>query len=238
MAIHQRQRLAAALSGRYTIERELGEGGMAVVYRARDLKHDRLVAIKVFKPELALALGPDRFLREIKLTAQLSHPHILPLLDSGEADGLLYYVMPYVEGESLRHRLERARPVPLDEALRITREVADGLESAHRRGVIHRDIKPENILLEEGHAVIADFGIARAVAESADERLTATGIAVGTPEYMSPEQMLGGRAGPIDARTDVYALACVLHELLTGEPPRRSVVAPVLPEGVNRAVRR
>jgi len=238
---HARQRLAEALSGRYTIERELGQGGMAVVYRARDLKHDRLVAIKVLKPALAHALGSDRFLREIKLTAQLNHPHILPLLDSGDAgDGLLYYVMPYVEGESLRQRLERERgkPVPLDEALRITREVADGLESAHRRGVIHRDIKPENILLEEGHAVIADFGIARAVAESADERLTATGIAVGTPDYMSPEQMMGGRAGPIDARTDVYALACVLHELLTGQPPRRSGARPPLPEGIDPVVRR
>jgi formylglycine-generating enzyme required for sulfatase activity/tRNA A-37 threonylcarbamoyl transferase component Bud32/pimeloyl-ACP methyl ester carboxylesterase len=236
--LQQRERLTTALSGRYAVEHELGQGGMAIVYRARDMKHDRLVAIKVFKPELAHALGPDRFLREIRVTAQLSHPHILPLLDSGEAAGLLYYVMPYVEGESLRQRLERERTVPLDEALRITREVADGLESAHRRGVIHRDIKPENILLEEGHAVIADFGIARAVAESADERLTATGIAVGTPDYMSPEQMLGGRAGPIDARTDVYALACVLHELLTGEPPRRSAVGPVLPEGIDRAVRR
>jgi len=211
---------------------------MAVVYRARDLKHDRLVAIKVFKPELAQALGPDRFLREIKVTAQLSHPHILPLLDSGEADGLLFYVTPYVEGESLRHRLDRERKLPLDEALRITREVADGLESAHRRGVIHRDIKPENILLEEGHAVIADFGIARAVAESAEERLTGTGVAVGTPEYMSPEQRMGGRVGPIDARTDVFALACVRHELLTGEPPAAAKSPTPLPEGVDRAVRR
>ncbi len=213
---------------------------MAVVYRARDLKHDRLVAIKVFKPELAQALGPDRFLREIRFTAQLSHPHILPLLDSGEADGLLYYVMPYVEGESLRHLLARERRVPLDEALRITREVADGLDTAHRHGVIHRDIKPENILLEEGHAVIADFGIARAVAESADEKLTATGIAVGTRDYMSPEQMLGGRAGPIDARTDVYALACVLHELLAGEPPQKGVVnpRPEIPDDVSRVLRR
>jgi len=217
--IHQRERLAKALNGRYTIEGELGQGGMAVVYRARDLKHDRLVAIKVFKPELAHALGPDRFLREIKVTAQLSHPHILPLLDSGEADGLLFYVTPYVAGESLRHRLDRERKLPLDEALRITREVADGLESAHHRGVIHRDIKPENILLEEGHAVIADFGIARAVAESAEERLTATGIAVGTPEYMSPEQRMAGRAGPIDARTDVFALGAVLQELLGPDVP-------------------
>jgi len=226
--MHQRERLARALSGRYTIEGELGQGGMAVVYRARDLKHDRLVAIKVFKPELAHALGPDRFLREIKVTAQLSHPHILPLLDSGEADGLLFYVTPYVAGESLRHRLERERKLPLDEALRITREVADGLESAHRRGVIHRDIKPENILLEEGHAVIADFGIARAVEQSAEERLTGTGIAVGTPEYMSPEQRMAGRAGPIDARTDVFALGAVLQELL----------GPDMPDDIARIIRK
>ena len=240
MTKHQRQQLADALTGRYTVERELGRGGMAIVYYARDLKHDRPVAIKVFKPELAHAIGPDRFLREIRVTAQLSHPHILPLLDSGEADGLLFYVTPYIEGESLRHRLERDGKVPLDEALRITREVADGLESAHRRGVIHRDVKPENILLEEGHAVIADFGIARAVAESADERLTATGIAVGTPEYMSPEQMMGGRAGPVDARTDVYALACVLYELLTGDTPKHGTMAARadIPEQVGRVIRR
>jgi formylglycine-generating enzyme required for sulfatase activity/tRNA A-37 threonylcarbamoyl transferase component Bud32 len=227
MSEHARARLASALAGRYTVEKELGQGGMAVVFRARDLKHDRLVAIKVLKPALAEALGPDRFLREIKVTAQLSHPHILPLLDSGEAGDLLYYVMPYVAGESLRHRLEREGPLPLDEALRITREVADGLESAHRHGVIHRDIKPENILLEEGHAVIADFGIARAVA-SADERLTMTGIAVGTPAYMSPEQMMGGRAGPVDARSDVYALGCVLKEMVSAP----GVAAPVAVEHV------
>src|SRR5438445_8510253 len=189
--VAQLERFAAALSGRYTVERAVGEGGMAIVYRARDLKHDRVVAIKVLKPELGVALGSDRFLREIKLTAQLSHPHILPLLDSGEVDGWLYYVMPYVEGESLRQRLLQDRQLPVDEALRIAREVADGLDSARRHGVVHRDIKAENILLEEGHAVIADFGIARAVAESAGGRLTATGIAVGTPAYMSPEQMAG-----------------------------------------------
>lgn len=237
--MHQRDRLAQALSGRYTIDKEVGQGGMAIVYRARDLKHDRFVAIKVLKPELANALGPDRFLREIKLTAQLSHPHILPLLDSGEADGLIYYVMPFVEGETLRHRLQRGGQLALDEALRITREVADGLESAHRRGVIHRDVKPENILLEEGHAVVADFGIARAVAESSDQKLTATGIAVGTPDYMSPEQMMGGRGGTIDARTDVFALGCVLYELLTGSPPDRLTAArkPV-PEAVARPLTR
>src|ERR1700704_4698210 len=176
---------------------------MATVYLARDLKHERAVALKVLNPELGAVLGVERFLSEIRVTANLQHPNLLPLFDSGEADGLLFYVMPFVEGESLRHRLDREGKLPLDDALRITREVADGLESAHRRGVIHRDVKPENILLEEGHAVIADFGIARAVAESADERLTGTGIAVGTPDYMSPEQMMAGRAGPIAARTDV-----------------------------------
>jgi serine/threonine protein kinase len=239
--MHQRERLQKALRGRYTFEQEVGQGGMAIVYRARDLKHDRLVAIKVLKPELAQALGPDRFLREIKLTAQLSHPHILPLLDSGEADGLIFYVMPYVEGETLRHRLKRDGKLPLDEALRIAREVADGLESAHRRGVIHRDVKPENILIEEGHAVVADFGIARAVAESSETKLTATGIAVGTPEYMSPEQMLGGRGGTIDARTDVFALGCVLYELLTGSPPdrltaERKPLPPQVAAPLNRAL--
>src|SRR5437016_4333751 len=171
----QQQRLTDALDGHYAVECELGHGGMAVVYRAVDLKHDRRVAIKVLKPELAQALGPERFLREIKLTAQLSHPHILPLLDSGEAAGLLYYVMPFVAGESLRDRLRREQRLPVAAALTIAREVSDALDSAHRHGVIHRDIKPENILLEEGHAVIADFGIARAIAESASERLTATG---------------------------------------------------------------
>jgi eukaryotic-like serine/threonine-protein kinase len=237
--MHQRAQLAAALAGRYTVDRELGRGGMAIVYRARDLKHDRDVAIKVLNPEIALALGPDRFLREIRFTAQLSHPHILPLLDSGEADGLLYYVMPYVAGESLRQRLEReGGRLPLTDALRITREVADGLDTAHRRGVIHRDIKPENILIEEGHAVIADFGIARALAESKDDKLTGTGIAIGTPDYMSPEQMLGGRAGAVDARTDVYALACVLYELITGQTPKRTGERVPLPEGLDRVIGR
>src|SRR6266516_4404813 len=253
--VPERDRLAAALSGRYTVEQEVGEGGMATVYRARDLKHDRLVAIKVLKPALGEALGSDRFLREIKLTAQLSHPHILPLLDSGEVGGRLYYVMPYVAGESLRQRLQRDRQLPVDEAVRIAREVADGLDSAHRHGVVHRDIKPENILLEEGHAVIADFGIARAVAESAGDRLTATGIAVGTPAYMSPEQMAG--QGAVDARSDIYALACVLYELLAGEPPfngptvqamyarrlsgpptRVSQLRPAVPDAVVRVVQR
>jgi len=213
----QQQRLTDALVGHYAVECELGHGGMAVVYRAVDLKHDRRVAIKVLRPELAHALGPERFLREIKLTAQLSHPHILPLLDSGNARGLLYYVMPYVEGESLRERLRREHQLPVDEALAIAREVADALDSAHRHGVIHRDIKPDNILLAEGHAVIADFGIARVIAELGGDRLTGSGLIVGTPAYMSPEQMLG--RAELDGRSDIYALACVVYELLAGEPP-------------------
>ncbi|MBI3981712.1 MAG: protein kinase [Gemmatimonadetes bacterium] len=210
-------RLKAALADRYAIERELGRGGMATVYLARDLKHDRPVAIKVLRPELAAALGPDRFLREIKLTAKLNHPHILPLLDSGEAGGFLYYVMPYVEGESLRDRLNREKQLPVEDALQIAREVADALDCAHRHDVVHRDIKPENILLEERHAVVADFGIARAISVAGGEKLTATGVAVGTPEYMSPEQASG--QGEVDGRSDVYGLGCVLYEMLAGEPP-------------------
>ena len=184
-------RLTAALADRYRIGRELGKGGMATVYLAEDVKHHRKVAVKVLLPELARAVGPERFLREIETTAQLQHPHILPLYDSGEADGFLYYVMPYVEGESLRDRLDREQQLPLDDALLIAREVADALSFAHSRGVVHRDIKPENILLASGHAVVADFGIARAVSEAGVERLTATGMAVGTPAYMSPEQGAG-----------------------------------------------
>jgi formylglycine-generating enzyme required for sulfatase activity/pimeloyl-ACP methyl ester carboxylesterase len=207
----------AALGSRYTLHEELGRGGMAVVYRATDLKHDRPVAIKVLKPDIAASLGPERFLREIKLTARLNHPHILPLLDSGEAAGYLYYVMPYVAGESLRARLDREQRLPLEDALRIGREVAEALDSAHRQGVLHRDIKPENILLEEGHAVVADFGIARAIAKASDDHLTTSGVVVGTPAYMSPEQMTGGE--DLDQRSDVYALACVVYELLAGEPP-------------------
>jgi eukaryotic-like serine/threonine-protein kinase len=213
-------RLHAALADRYRIEREIGRGGMATVYRAHDLKHDRPVAIKVLKPELAAALGAERFLREITLTARLDHPHILPLLDSGEAEGLVYYVMPYVEGESLRDRLNRERQLPLDDALQIVREVADALSHAHRLGIVHRDIKPENILLSAGHARVADFGIARAVEAAGGEtliRLTATGIVAGTPLYMSPEQANGERG--VDARTDVYSLACVAYEMLAGQPP-------------------
>jgi serine/threonine-protein kinase len=213
----QLDRLKAALAGRYRIERELGRGGMAVVYLAEDRKLERQVAIKVLKPELAAAIGSERFLREIKLTARLEHPHILTLHDSGDADGLLYYVMPYVAGESLRERLHREKQLPLEDALQIAREVADALHSAHTHDVVHRDIKPENILLEEGHAVVADFGLARAIHAAGVETLTATGIAVGTPAYMSPEQAAG--SSEVDQRSDEYALACVVYEMLAGEPP-------------------
>ena len=242
--------LAAELAGRYAIERELGRGGMATVYLARDLRHERPVALKVLKPELSAALGAERFLREIRITAALVHPHVLPLLDSGEArpgraegPALLYYVMPYVDGESLRERLERERQLDVDEAVRIARELADALDCAHRHGVVHRDVKPENVLLEEGHAVMADFGIARAVASSAGERLTETGVAVGSPAYMSPEQALGERA--VDGRADVYALGCVLYEMLAGQPPftgatsevviRQHVAVPAPPLAAMRA---
>jgi tetratricopeptide (TPR) repeat protein len=210
-------RLATALADRYQIERELGQGGMATVYLAQDLRHDRKVALKVIRPESAVALGPERFLREIQVTAQLDHPHIVALLDSGEAEGLLYYVMPYVEGESLRQRLDRETQLPLEDAIQIARQVADALGHAHDRGVIHRDIKPENILLAGGHARVADFGIARAVTAAGGQRLTVTGMAVGTPAYMSPEQ--GGGRGELDGRSDIYSLGCVLYEMLAGHPP-------------------
>ena len=211
------ERLRAALADRYRLERELGRGGMATVYLANDLRHDRPVALKVLKPELAAAVGADRFLREIRITARLTHPHVLPLLDSGEADGFLYYVMPYVEGESLRDRLNREKQLPLDDALQTACEVADALGYAHSHDVVHRDIKPENILLESGHAVVADFGIARAITAAGGEQLTATGVAIGTPAYMSPEQAAG--ESQLDARTDLYSLACVLYEMLAGAPP-------------------
>src|SRR5436309_2472880 len=210
-------RLTAALADRYRIERELGHGGMATVYHAEDLKHHRQVAIKVLRPELATAVGPERFLREIETTANLRHPHILPLYDSGEAAGFLYYVMPLVEGESLRDRLNRDKQLPIDDALEIAREVADALGYAHSRGVIHRDIKPANILLERDHAVVADFGIARAVSAAGTEKLTETGLALGTPTYMSPEQSAG--ESDLDGRSDLYALGCVLYEMLAGQPP-------------------
>jgi serine/threonine-protein kinase len=210
-------RLTAALSDRYRLERELGQGGMATVYLAHDLKHERDVAIKVLHPDLGAALGGERFLSEIRTTARLQHPHILPLLDSGEADGLLYYVMPLVTGETLRSRLERDRQLPIDEAIRTSREVADALGYAHGLGVIHRDIKPENILLQGGHALVADFGIALAVQQAGGQRMTQTGLSLGTPQYMSPEQAMGERT--IDARSDVYALGAVTYEMLAGEAP-------------------
>ncbi len=216
--------LATALAGRYRIERELGHGGMATVYLAHDLKHDRSVAVKVLHPELAHALGPERFLREITITAQFDHPYILPLLDSGVVEPptaggrrLLFYVMPYVQGESLRDRMKRQKQLPLDDALQVAREVAEALGYAHARGVIHRDIKPENIMLSGGHARVADFGIARAIDAAGSERLTETGLAIGTPAYMSPEQSMAER--DVDGRSDLYALGSVLYEMLAGEPP-------------------
>ena len=210
-------RLRSALGDRYILERQAGEGGMATVFLAKDIKHERSVAIKVLRPELSASLGGDRFLREIRVAATLQHPNILGLYDSGETEGLLYYVMPFVEGESLRHRLDREQQLPLHDALRITREAAEALQYAHEHNIIHRDIKPENILMLGGHALVADFGIARAVSEAGGEKLTQTGMAMGTPYYMSPEQALG--SDRVDARSDVYSLGCVLYELLIGQPP-------------------
>ena len=226
-------RLASALADRYRIERELGAGGMATVYLAQDLKHDRRVAVKVLRPELAAVIGADRFLAEIKTTANLQHPHILPLHDSGEADGFLFYVMPYVEGESLRDRISREHQLPVPDAVRLAREVASALDYAHRHKVIHRDIKPENILLHDGRALIADFGIALAASKAGGSRMTETGMSLGTPTYMSPEQAMGERE--ITARSDVYALGCVTYEMLTGDPPftgstAQAIVARVMTE--------
>ena len=210
--------LTAALADRYRIEREVGQGGMATVYLAQDLKHRRRVAIKVLRPELAQVLGAERFLREIEVVAGLHHPHILPLYDSGEAAGFLYYVMPLVEGESLRAKIDREGQLPIDEALRYAREVADALSYAHAHGVVHRDIKPDNIMIESDHAVVADFGIAKAVASAGDvTALTGTGMSLGTPAYMSPEQAAGDRE--VDGRSDLYSLGCVLFEMLAGQPP-------------------
>jgi serine/threonine-protein kinase len=227
------ERLATALADRYRIERELGAGGMATVYLAHDLRHERDVAIKVLHPDLGAALGSERFLSEIRTTAKLQHPHILPLLDSGDANGLLYYVMPVASGETLRVRLERERQLPIPEAIRIAREVASALDYAHRHGVIHRDIKPENVLLHDGQALVADFGIALAVQQAGGQRMTQTGLSLGTPQYMSPEQAMGERT--IDARSDIYALGAVTYEMLTGEPPFtgpsvQAIVAKVLSE--------
>ncbi len=227
------ERLTAALSDRYQIEPELGAGGMATVYLAQDVKHDRKVALKVLRPELAAVIGAERFLVEIKTTANLQHPNILALYDSGEADSFLFYVMPYIDGESLRDRIEREKQLPIDDAVGIASEVASALDYAHRHEVIHRDIKPENILLHDGRALVADFGIALAVTSAGDTRMTETGMSLGTPHYMSPEQAMGERE--LDARSDVYALGCVLYEMLTGEPPftgttAQAIVARVVTE--------
>ncbi|MEO8140383.1 MAG: serine/threonine-protein kinase, partial [Gemmatimonadota bacterium] len=236
-------RLTAALADRYRFARDgrggpamLGEGGMASVYLARDLRHDREVAIKVVRPELTAAIGPERFLREIETTARLTHPSILPLFDSGDADGILWYAMPYFAGRTLKDRLVEHGPLPLAEALGIFRDVAGALEHAHRNGVLHRDLKPANVLLQDGRAVLADFGIALPTAGTAT-RLTDSGLSVGTPEYMSPEQALGERN--LDARSDIYALGCVLYQMLAGEPPftgatPQAVIAKRLVEPVPR----
>jgi eukaryotic-like serine/threonine-protein kinase len=250
-----RTQLAGALRDRYRLDHKLGQGGMATVYLAHDLKHDRDVALKVVRPELAAVLGRDRFLTEVRLTARLDHPHILTLIDSGESDGFLWYVIPYVRGESLRDRLNRFKQLGVEEALTITKQMAAALDYAHERGVIHRDIKPENILFHEGEAMLADFGIALAVKEAAGNRLTETGLSLGTPQYMSPEQATGDRQ--LDTRTDVYSLGAVLYEMLAGEPPhtgptvqaviaklmterptRLRVVRDTVPEGVEAAVAR
>ena len=218
---------------RYRLEREIGAGGMATVYLAQDVRHARRVALKVLRPELAAVIGAERFLAEIQLTANLQHPHILPLFDSGEADGYLFYVMPFVEGETLRDRLNREKQLAVPDAVRIAEEVAAALDYAHRHGVVHRDIKPENILLHDGAALVADFGIALAASKAGGARMTETGMSLGTPHYMSPEQAMGERE--ITARSDVYALGCVLYEMLTAEPPftgatAQAVVARVVTE--------
>src|SRR6476661_1839166 len=212
----QLARLSSALSGSYRVEREIGTGGMATVFLAQDLRHDRKVALKVLRPELAAVIGADRFLAEIKTTANLQHPHILPLHDSGSVDGFLFYVMPFIDGESLRDRLNREQQLPVNDTVRLATEIASALDYAHRHGVVHRDIKPENILLHDGSALVADFGIALAVS-TAGSRMTETGMSLGTPHYMSPEQAMGERE--ITPRSDVYALGCVTYEMLVGEPP-------------------
>ena len=219
-------RLSAALSDRYTITRELGAGGMATVYLARDIKHDRDVAIKVLKPELGAALGIERFLAEVKVTANLRHPNVLPLFDSGSADGQLFYVMPYIDGETLRARMHREQQLPVDEVLRIVGLLAGALDYAHAHGVVHRDLKPENVLLQAGQPIIADFGIALAIAQVGGDRITQTGLSLGTPNYMSPEQAAGERA--VDARSDQYALGAMTYEMLTGEPPHSGATATVI----------
>ena len=210
-------RLREALGDRYAVEREVGRGGMSTVYLAQDRRHHRPVAVKVLHPQLAVSLGPDRFLREIQIAARLQHPHIVPLYDSGQAGDLLYYVMPYVEGESLRQRLEHEKPLTIDEAVRIARSIAGALDYAHRHQVVHRDIKPENVMLHEGEPLVTDFGIAKAVTAAAAENLTQTGTAVGTPAYMSPEQAAG--ESNLDGRSDIYSLGAMLYEMLTGAAP-------------------
>lgn len=236
----QSNRTTGTLSERYRIVRQIGAGAAALVYQAEDLKHHRDVAIKVLRPDVAAALGPERFLREIAIIARLNHPRVLPLIDSGEAEGSLFYVMPFVQGYSLRDRLEREEQLPLDEALLIVEQIAGALDYAHQQGVIHRDIKPENILLHQGEALIADFGIALSRQTVGEERLTQVGLGIGTPEYMSPEQALAERE--LDARSDIYSLACVLYELLTGEPPytghnAQAVIAKRLTDAVPSARR-
>ena len=227
------KQLTTALAGRYDVEREIGRGGMATVYLARDIKHDRAVALKLLNPELGAVLGAERFLSEIRVTANLQHPNLLPLFDSGESDGLLFYVMPFVAGESLRARLDREKQLPVDEALRIATAIASALDYAHRNNVVHRDLKPENILLQDGQPVIADFGIALAVSAAGGVRVTQTGLSLGTPQYMSPEQATGDRL--VDGRSDIYSLAAVTYEMLAGEPPHlgntvQAIVAKVLTE--------
>jgi serine/threonine-protein kinase len=247
------ERLRTGLAERYAVERELGRGGMATVFLAQDVRHSRPVAVKVLDPELAATIGAERFLREIRIAARLTHPHILPLHDSGDVDGILYYVMPYVEGESLKDRIARERQLPVDDALRIACQVSSALDYAHRHGVVHRDVKPANILLEDGHAIVADFGIARAVSAAGGDRLTESGVSLGTAAYMSPEQGAGERE--LDGRTDMYALGCVVYEMLAGQPPfvgatAQSVIArhavdpvprirsvrPTLPENAETAI--
>src|SRR4051794_20884844 len=228
-----RSRLTTALTDRYRLERELGAGGMATVYLAYDLRHERKVAIKVLKPELAAVIGAERFLREIKTIATLQHPHILGLIDSGEANGTAFYVMPFIEGESLRDRLNREKQLPITDAVRIATEVASALDYAHRHNVIHRDIKPENVLLHDGSALVADFGIALAASKAGGSRMTETGMSLGTPHYMSPEQALGERE--ITAGSDVYALGVMTYEMLLGEPPftgptAQAIIAKVMTE--------
>src|SRR4051812_28034981 len=231
--MHTTEQLNIALAGRYSIERLFGEGGMPTVYWARDVKHNRRVALKVLKPDLGAIVGGERFLSEIEVTANLQHPNLLPLFDSGAADGVLFYAMPFVDGESLRARLDRETQLPVDEAIRIATAIAGALDYAHRHSVIHRDLKPENILLHEGQPMVADFGIALALSNAGGNRITQTGLSLGTPQYMSPEQATGDRT--IDARADIYSLGAVTYEMLTGEPPHtgassQAIIARVLTE--------